>query len=305
MIHSKTLQIGKNQDEVFQGEAIDSNTGENYAYGIIADGHGDKIGFNYIRSILQKNVATILEHQNPHLFIQDQIEALVQSSIFASYAETKIIDQLEQSGSTFIRVKIYADRVECFSIGDSEIYVLKNGEIAYHNHIHVWENDAERTRLLNREDIQVRTKPCMRYNLVNPNTLIEAPCTQIFYTNDHLFVPSQCLGHDGITQFAPERQTIEYGPGDRIKVILASDGLWDVFMPSHPEDFENMKTMNGEELADVAEMRWKQSWYIAKSPETPEDLFPDTSEYDSSSYDDIAVITICSSNYSHDADDNT
>jgi hypothetical protein len=53
-----------------------------------------------------------------------------------------------------------------------------------------------------------------------------------------------------------------------------------------------MKTLNAEELADLAEKRWKQEWFVAKSPQTPEELFSTKSSYHSTSYDDVSVITI-------------
>lgn len=297
MIHSKVIQLCKKQDELLQGEAIDSKTGEPYAYGIIADGHGHNRGVDDIRTVLQTHLATILEAEDPHIIIQDQLLVLkqqhldnVKQTLFGCGSKTRIIHELSQSGSTFIRVKVYANRVECFSIGDSEVYVLKNGEIAYHNPLHNWANEDEQYRLLNRPDICVRAKPSYRYELIDPNTMMCIPSWQILYTHNHLFVPSQALGHDGITEFAPERQTIHYETTDQIKVIMASDGLWDVFMPSHPEDYERLLTLNGEQLADLAELRWKQSWNMVKSVDDTDPPRPASFEI----YDDVSVITICS-----------
>ena len=308
MIHSKVIQLCKKQDELLQGEAIDTKTGETYSYGIIADGHGQNRGVQDIRTILQTHLAEILEAEDPHIIIQDQLVVLKQQhlanvnpTLFGFSTKTRITFQLSQSGSTFIRVKVYANRVECFSIGDSEVYVLKNGSIAYHNPLHNWENEDEKTRLLNRPDISVSAKPTYRYDLINPNTIVYVPSSQILYTHNHLFVPSQALGHDGITEFAPERYTIYYDDSvDQIKVIMASDGLWDVFMPSHPDDYACLQNLNGEQLADLAELRWKQTWNMLKS-------FDDTDPPQSASfevYDDVSVITICSSNYSYNQMDN-
>jgi serine/threonine protein phosphatase PrpC len=307
MIHSKVIQLCKEQDELLQGEAIDTKTGETYSYGIIADGHGQNRGVQDIRTILQTHLATILEAEDPHIVIQDQLLVLkqqqldnVKPTLFGCASKTRIIFELSQSGSTFIRVKVYANRVECFSIGDSEVYVLKNGEIAYHNPIHNWENEDERYRLLNRSDICVSAKPTYRYDLINTNTIVCVPSSQIVYTHNHLFVPSQALGHDGITEFAPERYTVYYESSDQIKVVMASDGLWDVFTPSHPDDYACLQNLNGEQLADLAELRWKQTWNMLKTHDDTDPPQPASFEV----YDDVSVITICSSNYSGNQIDN-
>lgn len=300
MIHSKVIQLCKEQDELLQGKAVDSKTGEPYAYGIIADGHGHNRGVQDIRTILHTHLATILEAEDPHIIIQDQLLVLkqqhldnVKQTLFGCASKNRITFQLSQSGSTFIRVKVYANRVECFSIGDSEVYVQKNGEIAYHNPLHNWENEGERTRLLNRSDISVCAKPAFRYDLINPNTIMCVSSSQILYTHNHLFVPSQALGHDGITEFAPERYTVYYDESvDKIKVIMASDGLWDVFMPSHPDDYDCLLNLNGEQLADLAELRWKQTWNMVKSVDDTDPPEPASFEV----YDDVSVITIQTEN---------
>jgi serine/threonine protein phosphatase PrpC len=189
--------------------------------------------------------------------------------------------------------KFYENRVETFSIGDSEIYVIKNDEIVYHNPIHDWNNTAEQIRLFQRKDINIFPRLSYGSFAINPTTIVNKPTYIIDYNTTHSFIPTQALGHQGITEFAPERQTIYYNnETDKIKIVLASDGLWDVFTPDHPDDLQNMKTLNGEELADLAEQRWKQQWFVAKSPQTPEELYPTKSTYDSHSYDDVSVITI-------------
>ena len=298
-ITSKLLQLCKKQDDLYTGTSIDTNTGESYSYGIIIDGHGHNSGVNDIRSILQTHLAEILESENPQHIIHSQLEVLKQEhlanvymSVFADATIDRMNRNLLQSGSTFIRAKVYDNRIETFSIGDSEIYVLKNGEITYHTPLHHWENEAERKRLLARKDIQVCPQPSMRCQIMSPTTLCEKKTHTIQYTYQHNFVPSQALGHGGITEFAPERQTIYYDTTDAIKVVLGSDGLWDVFMPSHPEDYHRLLYCDAEELANVAESRWKQTWYLAKTEDNVNDVYHDISGFDPMMYDDVSVITI-------------
>lgn len=299
-IKSKLLQLCKKQDDLYTGTSIDSITGESYAYGIIIDGHGNDIGVNDIRSVLQTHLVEILEAEDPQHIIQSQLELLkqqhlgnIQPSVFADATVERITRNLLQSGSTFIRAKVYDNRVETFSIGDSEMYVLKNGEIVYHNPLHNWENEAEQQRLLARTDIQVCPKPSVRCQIMSPTTLCQKKTYTIQYTYQHTFVPSQALGHGGITQFSPEKHTVYYDGADTIKVVLGSDGLWDIFMSSHPEDFHRLLHYDAEELANVAESRWKQCWHLAKTEDNIDDVYEEISGFDKNMYDDVAVITIC------------
>ena len=300
MIHSKVIQLCKKQDEIYQGNAVNPGTNEAYIYGIIIDGHGNDIGVNDIRRVIQEHLTEILEAENPHILIQEQLEILkrehienLHQNVFYSVKQSRLLNQLARSGSTFLMSKLYDNRVETFSIGDSEIYVIKNDEIVYHNPIHDWSNTAEQIRLFERKDITIFPRLSYGSFAINSTTIATKPTYIIDYNSTHSFIPTQALGHEGITEFAPERQTIYYNnETDKIKIVLASDGLWDVFTPDHPDDLQNMKTLSAEELADLAEQRWKQEWFVAKSPQTPEEVYPTKSTYDSKSYDDVSVITI-------------
>lgn len=299
-IHSKLLQLCKKQDDLYTGTSIDTITGEFYSYGIIIDGHGHDMGVNDIRTVIQTHLAAILESEDPHHIIQSQLDLLKQehlanihTSIFADATIDRMTMNLLQSGSTFIRAKVYDNRIETFSIGDSEIYVIKNDEIVYHNPLHTWHNENEQRRLLARTDIMVYPKPSMRCEILSPTTLCQKKSYMICYNRIHTLVPSQALGHGGITEFAPEKQIIHYDSArDHIKVVLGSDGLWDVFIPSHPEDFHRLLTCDAEMLASVAESRWKQSWYLAKTENNVNDVYEDVSGFDANMYDDVAVVTI-------------
>lgn len=300
MIHSKVIQLCKKQDEIYQGNAVNPVTNEAYIYGIIIDGHGNDIGVNDIRRVIQEHLTEILEAENPHILIQEQLEILkrehienLHQNVFYSVKQSRLLNQLARSGSTFLMSKLYDNRVETFSIGDSEIYVIKNDEIVYSNPIHDWSNTAEQIRLFERKDITIFPRLSYGSFAINSTTIANKPTYIIDYNSTHLFIPTQALGHEGITEFAPERQTIYYNnETDKIKIVLASDGLWDVFTPDHPDDLQNMKTLSAEGLADLAEQRWKQEWFVAKYPQTPEELYPTKSRYDSKLYDDVSVITI-------------
>lgn len=297
IIRSKLLQIGSKQDDLFQGTSTNPSTGELYQYAILIDGHGHNTGVNHIRTILQTDMDTILNSENPHLEIQTRLDNQMQTkinqlepSLFAERAKRNILYNTYNSGSTFLFTKLYANRAEIFSIGDSEVYVIKNDEIVYHNPIHTWDNRVERERLQNRCDICISPIDDYQPVLLSPTRIVILESHRIEYDNKCIFVPSQALGHCGITQFAPETQTIFFDETDTYKIIMASDGLWDVFMPSHPEDRARLDTMDAEQLANLAVERWKQEWEVVIDPANPDIIYPKTSTYPSG--DDVSVITI-------------
>jgi serine/threonine protein phosphatase PrpC len=306
-IKSKVIQLCSAQDSAYEGRAIDMQTGETYHYGIITDGHGSNETVRKIRNIIDEDIDLILNSATPHLEIQSRLEDIhkgqmeyaesLQESIFYKNTKSHMQNSAYSGGSTFLLSKLYENRVEVFSIGDSEAYVMINNEIVYHNPLHDWNNESEKARLMARTDISVT--PIMQSfpHIISPERMAFEKSVTVEYTsvngkNITKLVPTQSLGHNSITQFAPEKMTIHFDPTDTVKIILASDGLWDVFLPHHPNDAMRLMEMNGEELADLAESRWKQEWEVALDISKPDELYNQKSRFPENSYDDVAVITM-------------
>lgn len=306
-IKSKVIQLCSAQDAAYEGRAIDEQTGETYHYGIITDGHGSNDTVRKIRIIIDENIDVILNSANPHLEIQSRLDAIhkeqmeyaesLQESIFYKNTKSHMQNSAYSGGSTFLLSKLYDNRVEVFSIGDSEAYVMINNDVVYHNPLHEWSNESEKARLLARTDIKVRPIYQSTPHIISPTRagFTKSVCLEyIDETRDisMKLAPTQSLGHNAITQFAPEKMTIPFEPNDSVKIVLASDGLWDVFVPHHPDDIVCLREMDGEQLADLAESRWKQEWEVAVDYENPDVLYEETSRYPENSYDDVAVITM-------------
>jgi serine/threonine protein phosphatase PrpC len=302
-VKQKVIQLCNAQDGAYTGTAVHAQTGETYHYGIIIDGHGSNKTVRKIRNIIDENIDDILVSDSPHIIIQSKLDEMYQQDlVYCESLDNNIFfKNLEYAifsgGSTFLLSKLYENRVEVFSIGDSKAYVMINNEIAYHNLLHVWNNESEKTRLLARTD--VCATPIMQSfpHIISPERMAFEKSVAVEYTNANgnsitRLVPTQSLGHNSITQFAPEKMTIPFDPTDAVKIVLASDGLWDVFVPHHPDDAMRLMEMNGEELADLAESRWKQEWEVAVDITHPDNLYQEKSTFPENSYDDIAVITM-------------
>jgi len=304
-IKQKVIQLCSAQDDAYTGIAIDPHTGETYDYGIITDGHGPNEIVSDIRGIITANTDTILNAENPHLEIQSRLDEINKARIenidqnIAFYRNTK--QNMEYStyngGATFLFTKLYDNRIETFSLGDSELYVMINSEIVYHNPKHNWNNENERLRMESRTDVTVRAKYQSIPHIISPERTGFAKVATIEYFDTSRnslaqLAPTQSIGHNSITQFAPEKMTIPFEPTDSVKIIIASDGFWDVFAPHHPDDRSRMNDLDGEQLADLAESRWKQEWEVARSMETPDEIYKEKSHYPASGYDDVSVITM-------------
>jgi serine/threonine protein phosphatase PrpC len=303
-ISKKVIQLCKKQDDAYEGIHINPLTGEKYQYGIIIDGHGYDYTVAVIRDILEEEMKVILNSENPHLEIQSRIEEKykhrmtnLQENIYSRETKQDIEYSMYSSGTTFLLCKLYENRIEIFSIGDSEAYVYINDNLAYHNPVHNWDNKDERDRLLARPDIHIRPVFSSVPRIISPTKAGFTKSTCIEYidaiTGNLLtkLVPTQSLGHNSITQFLPERFTIPIQESDKIKIVLASDGLWDVFCPEHPDDHSTLLELDANELANLAESRWIQEWEVAIDISEPDVVYDTKSKYPENSYDDVAVIT--------------
>jgi len=306
-IKSKVIQLCSAQDSAYEGRAIDEQTCEIYHYGIITDGHGSNETVRKIRNIIDENIDVILNSANPHLEIQSRLDEIhkgqmeyaesLQESIFYKNTKSHMQNSAYSGGSTFLLSKLYENRVEVFSIGDSEVYIMINNDVVYHNPLHTWTNESEKSRLQSRTDIKVRPIYQSIPQIISPTRtgFVKSACLEYIDESRDISIklaPTQSLGHNAITQFAPEKMTIPLEPTDSVKIVLASDGLWDVFVPDHPDDKTRLLEMDGEELADLAESRWKQEWEVAVDYANPDVLYETTSCYPDNSYDDVAVITM-------------
>lgn len=298
-IKQKVIQLCNAQDAAYTGTATDAQTGETYHYGIIIDGHGSNETVRKIRNIIDESIDDILVSDSPHIIIQSQLDEMYQQDCESLENNIFYKNHMQNSafsgGSTFLLSKLYENRVEVFSIGDSEAYVMINNAVVYHNPVHKWSNESEKTRLLARTDVCITPTMQSFPRIISPERLAFAKSITVEYTNGNVITklaPTQSLGHNSITQFAPEKMTIPFEPTNSVKIVLASDGLWDVFVPHHPDDARRLMGMHGEELADLAESRWKQEWEVAVDIADPDKLYKEKSSFPENNYDDIAVITM-------------
>lgn len=286
-ITSDLRLIGSKQDHIKTTKGlIDPVSGELFDLIELYDGHGPDLCINALRY-----------HINTSEIIRTSLlpEVSIQLKLSIDYPLMPW-----DSGSTFVCAKIFANRIECRSIGDSEIWIYKNGERVYNSPVHNWHNLEERVRIRDL-GIGVKPKPDFMPVLLSPTKIRMDPSFRVQWNSgatssapscsantsktNLVFVPTQSLGHRGITGLQAAIQTIWFEPSDVVKVIVGSDGLWDMILADC--DKEILCSGSATELAELAEKRWRQEWDFVEDNEYPDRTVKNLFE----SYDDISTAT--------------
>lgn len=245
-ITSKINQLSKGQDYIYIDDVIDI-TGEECKLGVVFDGHGEDLVINFIRSIPKEQMNKLLVGPKP-------IESV------ANYINDSLpINSYSSSGSTMCMVKIYSTRIECINCGDSQVAVYKNGSLEFISKEHNFENQKERERL----KTVATFIPSANIKITNHDTLISVYSEYIEWDLPNSYTKlacSQSLGHYNATGYDPDYTVIPITQNDKFKVVMGSDGLWDMMIKEDEQDMNALYNMNAQAIAEHATTRWLQMW---------------------------------------------
>jgi serine/threonine protein phosphatase PrpC len=288
-IESCVKGLSKNQDIVRTGKK-----GEEYFWIVCCDGHGNNTFVDILKALDWRE---IMEHPNSYYYMQSKLSTYYYSI---------------NSGSTLCMVKIFEDKIECVSIGDSRVFIYKNEEMEYTNTPHLYSNEAERQRLSSSANVKMSN---VRYELfpaissetsMKQKKLSYVTFLQKNTNNSVVLAMTQSIGHYNVTGFAPEFKTVEYNSHmDHIRVIVGTDGFFDMCLveitgtsaeeeSGREKDKQDLLQLTAEELADKAEQRWKQPWKYYYGGSKFPNLFDET-VFDKSSIDDVGIAVWSSS----------
>jgi serine/threonine protein phosphatase PrpC len=270
-VQSGVRQLSKGQDFVLDGKT------DTYFWKVVCDGHGT----NDFIDILRKLDWNII------MSTDDSFSKLLECVRFKTYHVF--------SGSMLIMVKIYSNRVETLSVGDSRVLIYKNGSLVYKNTPHNRKNLREIARLDGRK-IEIRKTKNPIPHIVSSTNLRGFYGEYIMFENETDIASTQSLGHYDITGYEPETHIEKIEEGEHVRVISCSDGFSDMMLIDEDlcenmEDVENdrldMVNLSVDELLDKAETRWKKKWDYYWNPKN-KDLFIETA-FPEGGYDDIAL----------------
>jgi serine/threonine protein phosphatase PrpC len=107
---------------------------------------------------------------------------------------------------------------------------------------------------------------------------------------------SQALGHDGKTGIRPDRTVIPYGEADDIRIVLGSDGFFDMVLRERAtdkfvtQDLLDLVDMSGEDILKRTIDRWLQEWEMYYSLTDP--IVSMSGKYEKEQCDDVAIVKI-------------
>jgi serine/threonine protein phosphatase PrpC len=285
-IDSCVKGLSKNQDIVRTGKKS-----EEYFWIVCCDGHGNNTFVDILKALDWRE---IMEHPNSYYYMQSKLSRCYYSI---------------NSGSTLCMVKIFEDKIECISIGDSRVFIYKNEEMAYTNTPHIYSNEAERLRLSSSETVKMSNVRYEMFPAISSETSMkQKKLSYVTFLQKHTnntnnsvtLAMTQSIGHYNITGFAPEFKTVEYDSHmDKIRVIVGTDGFFDMCLvestgisaeeeAGRKKDKQYLLQLSAEELADKAEKRWRQQWKYYYGGQKFPNLFDETA-FDKSSIDDIGI----------------
>jgi len=281
--------MNKNEDFITKGHCVPIE-GEEFDYILVLDGHGDVLKqlMAYIRELDFDEIMTASASAN-------ECTATYLNNLINADKRFHI-----RAGCTFACAKIFSDRVVVSTVGDSNIYVYINNMLEYVSPDHNI-NNADEVARLESEGITYILKDDQTFKLVSPTSLtydmakslhFTAPIKYVDYSTSgselytELYIAmTQTLGHHGITGLKPATKTIYFKPTDKVDVIVATDGVWDVIDPElNVEDKDKIIHLSAEDIAKEAVNRWKQGWDYIYNNET----YSNT-EFGPSGWDDVSV----------------
>lgn len=272
-IETHVKQLCKRQDATFYGHAVDDATGEEFDWTMCCDGHGTNSCIETIRSIQQDAMNKMIASNEP---VQQLALYLLR---------TRSVSPGEQSGSTMCLVKCFANRIVCINCGDSRTTVYKNGERVHITDVHNWSNADERTRVINMRGKFTKSNS---FELVTDQHMRQSYCEYANFMCGPVISCTQALGHNSSSGYKPDVVVIHYTSTDTMRVVSASDGVWDMVITNNVDDITALRDLSSEQILDRYVNRWTQDWDM-EDPETGNLV---KSKFGPREYDDVSVIVM-------------
>jgi serine/threonine protein phosphatase PrpC len=188
--------------------------------------------------------------------------------------------------------KIYKDHIRCFTVGDSYLFVYQDGIKIYSNPLHKWYNESEMNRL-KKLDSGLKLTDSITFEVIAENIMTSLNSKYLNFSNGLQIAPTQTIGHNNITGISPETFYIPLIPNSEYRIVMASDGVFDVLMKDEDEILEFSKK-SCDEIVELADNRWKQSWYSLVSNEDDDSesnkLYGPFKYTEPQQFDDISAI---------------
>ena len=204
---------------------------------------------------------------------------------YKEYAAKKVSKEtIIRSGSTYSAAYMHRNestgnlKIVLEWVGDSPIFVFVNGEKVFEAVTHHASNERDVDLMKVKGFITDVEKADTGFEVIGADMIVSRPGNYAIVKADGTQLAcTRSLGHNGHMCIEADTATIEAKMTDEVKVIVMSDGVGD--MLHMQTDMEKLKTYSAQELVDLAETRWKQTWKYNES----------TTRFPANGYDDCSV----------------
>ena len=252
---SCTLQLDAKQD--FSTSGLNDDGGW---YGVVADGHGRTS--RVVELLRGMDWASVTGRTNPIEYVVERVA---------------VLGETVRDGATLSVARVRAGRLELSWLGDSAMEFFVDGKRTWRSPIHSPNVPTERDAVVRRGGVIADTdqhgRPLWGIEAVTPTAATMVPINHTCLSSPSAAITervtlTRCLGHnrlqsDGRFRCAlrtdPQHHVLSLPPGKAGRLVMASDGLWDVLATSDRTWLARDDT-TAELIAAKAQERWTQEW---------------------------------------------
>ena len=282
-----------------------------------SDSHGgqidkkSKVIRDFLNSIPDKKWVEYVSQEDFYKGDMDEETGTFKSQLFRDIAAN---GPYKDTGATLSIVTITPTHIVCYRVGDSPIYVFRDGEnILYSDHDEEWETDLKEFKQRNYFDFDIHPK-CSNKNgvidapdviAVSAKVMTRKPSYYVYWDCGSATNMSRGIGHNkletyekrvkkailenksimpSVPNWTMTKTIIERVPESKEKIIVASDGVSAVC-----GEFDYPFMSSAETAVDIMEVaydRWKQNWvFKVEGYANQYNRIPDWNR------DDMAIVT--------------
>jgi serine/threonine protein phosphatase PrpC len=277
-ITSAIRQMSAKQDHVCAGKGIDEDSGEIFDWVMLNDGHGTDSCIREIRGISNEKMSMYMGKSDPVAAIVGHIEDS------NCVRPVSLFKKRESSGATAVILKCYSDRARCITIGDSQAVIFKDGALVHVTAEHNSANESERARV---QELGYTFTGSSSIKVVSETKITSSTTEYMDMGDGTMLATTQALGHNCLTGYDPLVYDFAFDEGSSYKVVLASDGVFDMIMWNNENDINMLRSKSSSDICDWIVARWLQKW-DAIYPSGQETSFSYTPEQ----CDDVSAATV-------------
>jgi serine/threonine protein phosphatase PrpC len=131
--------------------------------------------------------------------------------------------------------------------------------------------------------------PSSHIQVINDKQLIGTVTEYVTWPNGSRLGCSQALGDSGKTGCCADHYEISIEKDSRYKIVIGSDGFWDMINTEDPTEFNRFAVMDAKAAVEFVKSRWLQVWEMKPHGQT--EFIPNQRFY-TDDCDDMCVVSI-------------